>query len=377
MQGANSLKKLLLVAAALLVAAPAQAWDKAANPKRRLEILTGAAKRADQAELASCFAEPPTFAVLENALGEAIAWEKGVNELYKLVGEKLQQEGLDALGSPDEAVSDVRCLAGTVITVSSLKEKETEADAVIEFADKDDANQKGGARLHLVKVGEDDWRIVFNFHAPDAWPASVGADPFTEFSSSISKSVAVLVDTKKGVQEDRMAAADAGNNFSTARNGMKAAWAKLRETQEAAVKAIKEKERADAVEAAKKDEAAKKAVADEAARKEAANKAAAKAEAAKNAPPPPPTPAVAKKEEKKEEEEEKKPPEPDNTGMYIVFGLLGITCLVVVGILISKMRGEKGSRGGGGGGGRRSGGKGGGRGGSGSGRTSGSGRRRR
>jgi hypothetical protein len=368
------LRELLLVAAALLIAAPAQAWDKAANPKKRLEILTDAARRADQAQLASCFAEPPTFAVLENALGEAIAWEKGVNELYKLMGEKLAQEGLDALGSYDEAVSDVRCLAGTTITVSSLKEKETEADAIVEFSDKDDPNQKGGARLHLVKVGEDDWRIVFNFHSTDAWPASVGAEPFTEFSSAMAKAVGVIVDTKKGVQEDRMSAADAGNNFSTARNGMKAAWGKLRETLESSVKAIKEKERADTIEAAKKDEAAKKAAADEAAKQEAAKKEAAKKEALKNAPPPPAPPPVAKKDEKKEEEEEKKPPEPDNTGMYIVFGLLGITCMVVVGILLSKMRGEKGSRGGGGGK-RGKGGRGGGS--SGTNRASGSGRRRR
>lgn len=351
-------KKLLLLAFVLSIATPALAWDKAANPKRRLEILAGAAKRSDSGELASCFTPPFDKEVMQNLLAETIEYEKNMSRLFQAVAEKIGgQEGVDALGDYKEAVTDLHFLCGTTVTVGNVKEEPDKAVARITFKDAD-GSFEGHQDLLLVKVGEDDWRIVFD---QEPWPGGDKDKFVTELSSAAGKWSLELNNVANAFREDRLTKEQVEAQVKSAKTTMKQCWFRMRESRAETMEADKQKAAAKIADAAKKDAAAKKAVEDEAAKKEAAKKDAAKKEAAKNAPPPPPTPVVAKKEDKKDEKkkdgegEEEKKKEPDNTGMFIVFGVLGVACLVVVGVLLSKMRGDKQKGGGGGGGGGRSG----------------------
>jgi hypothetical protein len=338
------LRKLLALACVVAVAAPSLAWDKAATPKRRLEILAGAAKRADQGELASCFAEPPAVGVMENVLEGVIAYDKAVSEVYKWTGDKFQQEGLDLLGKSEEAVTPLHFLAGTTITFDAPKEDKDGASVVIKYVDAD--NFEGTTLLKLVKVGED-WRLVLDEVGDGTatlWPKDAPIDAFTKLGSGLATAAGHMASIAKGIQTEQVQKEQIGDPFITAKTEMKTLFAAVKKAREDAVQAAKDKASAEAADAAKKEEAARKTAEDEAAKKEAAKKEAAKQAAAKLAPPaaPPPAPVAAKKPDKeKDEEEEEKKPEPDNTGMYVVFGILGLACLVTVGILLSKIKGDK------------------------------------
>lgn len=352
------LLRLALVATALAVATPVFGWDKAATPQKRLEILAGAAKRSDQGELAACFAPPFDGPVMQTFVENTIEYEKNVTRFFQLVAEKLGQEGLDAIGKQEEAVSELHYICGTTITVGAVKVEPDKAVAHVAFVDNKDENFKGEKDLLLVKVGEDDWRVVFD---QEPWPGGDTDKNFTELSSALSKLAIELDNVCKAAQEDKLTKDQAEAAIKVAKGNVTRYYTIMRASREESAQAVKDKAAAAAAAQAKKEAAAKKAADDEAAKKEADKKEAARREALKNAPPPPPPPPVAaKKKEGAEGEGGDETPEaqkgPDNTGMYIVFGLLGVACLVVVGILLSKLKGEKkagrGGGGGGGGGGR-------------------------
>jgi len=352
-------RKLLVLALVVAAAGPAAAWDKAPNAKKRLEILADGAKRADEALLASCFLNPPGQEVLQNLFAETREYDKAVSDVFRAATDKLSQEGVNALGDQHEAVSPLHYLFFTDLKIESVKvdEEKGRATAHCTFADKDEI--KGPIDFVVVKAG-DDWRIVFDAQRSDQveWPA--GPEALSAVASGIGKATETLTTILSGIREDKFNAENIGEPFGQAKGLMKDLFGKMRKAREEAEAAAKEKAAAAAAEEAKKQAAAEKAAADEAAKKEAAKKEEAKKkELPKRDPPkveaPPPPPVAAKKPEGEEPKEETKP-EPDHTGVYIVFGILAIACLVTVGILISKIReGKRGAGRSSGGGGKKSG----------------------
>jgi hypothetical protein len=349
------LKKSLLALApvlALLVTAPAHAYDKCATVADRMKALKEASHLKDYPKLASCFAPPYDGGGMKTLLEAAAKYDLAFPRLYEAAGRKLQGDELSGLNTGHELLSPVHVLVSGDIQPGDVKPGKSGEPSAAGYSWKiEDSAEPESGYFYLVEQ-DGDWRILLD--GPDVWPKgdwTAAGKAVTEVAACLEKALIELESLTKEFDAETPPTKDAANDkLAAASASVHAAWKALEAGRSAAIEKAKANEAADAAASAKAAEkaAADKAAADQAAAdKAAADKAAAekaRKEASKPAakpvvatPPAATTPAASSEESKPDE-----PPKEEGiaTGTIVVFVVLAVACAIVVGMIISRAKGE-------------------------------------